>query len=402
MAVWPVELMEPMRVSEQRDDGQLAELAAQLIRLDTQLEATMPKALHGAVAELVRSMNCYYSNLIEGHNTRPREIDRALSQNYSEDPAMRELQEEAKAHIEVQRLIDRDQAPSVPVTSWEWLSWCHREFYERLPPAFRLLKTQSGVVKEEIVPGALRKLEVTVGSHQPPPAEDLERFLLRFHEAYNPDPTRLVRGVAALGASHHRLLWIHPFPDGNGRVARLFSHAYLRSLGLCGGSLWSVSRGLARQKDVYKQMLAHADADRRNDLDGRGNLSEEALMDLSRFFLERVAIDQARYMASLLQPATVRDRVMDYTRDEMTQKRLPPGSDRLMLHALTYGGFERSQMEDITGYSDRYARDALRSLLEKRLLASESPRAKHISLNFPAEAAERWFPDLFAVGAAER
>src|SRR5487761_1992992 len=59
-----------------------------------------------AVGELVRSMNCYYSNLIEGHDTHPHDIDRALVADYSSNPKKRALQLEARAHIEVQRMID--------------------------------------------------------------------------------------------------------------------------------------------------------------------------------------------------------------------------------------------------------------------------------------------------------
>ena len=51
-------------------------------------------------------MNCYYSNLIEGHDTHPHDIERALIQaDYSIDPAKRALQYEAVAHIEVQQII---------------------------------------------------------------------------------------------------------------------------------------------------------------------------------------------------------------------------------------------------------------------------------------------------------
>jgi Fic family protein len=49
------------------------------------------------------------------------------------------------------------------------------------------------------------------------------RFLQRFEQAFG----RLGKTDAILSAAaaHHRLLWIHPFLDGNGRVARLMSHA---------------------------------------------------------------------------------------------------------------------------------------------------------------------------------
>jgi len=55
----------------------------------------------GALVDLVRSMNCYYNNLIEGHDTHSVAIDRALGNDFSPDPRQRDLQMEAKAHIEV-------------------------------------------------------------------------------------------------------------------------------------------------------------------------------------------------------------------------------------------------------------------------------------------------------------
>ena len=36
-------------------------------------------------------MNCYYSNLIEGHNTHPIDIQRALFGEQSRDPKKRDL-----------------------------------------------------------------------------------------------------------------------------------------------------------------------------------------------------------------------------------------------------------------------------------------------------------------------
>ena len=87
--------------------------------------------------------------------------------------------------------------------------------------------------------------------------------------------------ILSAAAAHHRLVWIHPFLDGNGRVARLMSHAMLLET-LDTGAVWSVARGLARNVDDYKRHLAACDATRRNDLDGRGNLSEEALARHSR------------------------------------------------------------------------------------------------------------------------
>ena len=62
------------------------------------------------------------------------------------------------------------------------------------------------------------------------------------------------------------------------------SHAMLLET-LDTGAVWSVARGLARKVDGYKRHLAACDNTRRNDLDGRGNLSEEALAAFTEFFL---------------------------------------------------------------------------------------------------------------------
>ena len=67
---------------------------------------SLPEGVLAALADLVRAMNCYYSNLIEGHDTHPVDIERALKNDYSADAEKRNLQLEAKAHITVQKWID--------------------------------------------------------------------------------------------------------------------------------------------------------------------------------------------------------------------------------------------------------------------------------------------------------
>ena len=93
----------------------------------------------------------------------------------------------------------------------------------------------------------------------------------------------------AIPAAHHRMNYIHPFPDGNGRVSRLMSHAMAHAAGIGAHGLWSVSRGLARglkSRKEYPQHMDHADMPRQGDLDGRGNLSQRALVRIHRVVLE--------------------------------------------------------------------------------------------------------------------
>src|SRR5262249_4823092 len=130
----------------------------------------------------------------------------------------------------------------------------------------------------------------------------------RFSEIYRPSRLDQVQRMIAAAASHHRLTWIHPFLDGNGRVARLFTHAYFAYTRVNARGLWTLSRGLARNRAEYMQRLAFADLPRMGDLDGRGNLSEKALVEFSSFFLS-VAIDQIRFMIRVLDINSLRENI---------------------------------------------------------------------------------------------
>jgi Fic family protein len=126
-------------------------------------------------------------------------------------------------------------------------------------------------------------------------------------------------GLISVAAAHHRLLWMHPFLDGNGRVARLMSHAMLLGI-LDTGAVWSVARGLSRNVQRYKTLLANCDAPRRSELDGRGTLSEEALAEFTRFFLT-VCVDQVDFMERLVQPDRLRARILVWAAEEVPSGR---------------------------------------------------------------------------------
>ncbi|HXX94412.1 MAG TPA: Fic family protein, partial [Planctomycetota bacterium] len=180
----PLGLMEPMLPPE--SNVELMDLAVELVAKSQRLAGRLTPRTRDSVGDLVRSMNCYYSNLIEGHNTHPRDIDRALAHEYSSEPGRRSLQLEAVAHIEVQRAIDTGRDPRLDPTSREYLLWLHRSFCERLPEDLLWVASPDGKKRVPVVPGKLRDGKVTVGRHEPPEPEHLERFLSRFEEAYAP------------------------------------------------------------------------------------------------------------------------------------------------------------------------------------------------------------------------
>ena len=384
--------MEPLLPEDRRE---LEDLATDLVAKASTLAGRLHPVMRASVGDLVRSMNCYYSNLIEGHNTLPSDIDRALNNELSKEPERRNLQLEARAHIEVQRMIDRGKAPS-PALSVDFIVWTHRNFCERLPEELLIIENPTTREKIKIVPGELRKDHVIVGRHIPPPPEDIPAFLQRFAEGYAAAHLSRLRKIIGVAASHHRLAWIHPFLDGNGRVTRLFSHALLRELDV-GSELWAVSRGLARRVAEYKANLQAADEPRRGDLDGRGNLTMAGRVDFCKFFLT-TCVDQVDFMAGLLEPEELLRRMEIWTEEETRAKRLQKGSWPLLREAVMAGEYARGRAPALTGYEERQARTVLNSLIEKGYLVSPTTRSP-VRLGFLAEVVDRWFPRLYQPAA---
>ncbi|MGH8225199.1 MAG: Fic family protein, partial [Gammaproteobacteria bacterium] len=220
-----VSLMEPLLIGKHsRHRSVLTDLALDLAQKSAGFRRSLPASLLSSLADLVRSMNCYYSNLIEGHDTHPTDIERALKDDYSKDPAKRDLQREAKAHIAVQQWIDGGGVKGRALTV-ETIREIHRRFCEQLPEDLLWIEDPTSKERVRVIPGELRSRDVKVGNHLAisPPA--VPRFLDRFEEVYG--KLGKTESILSAAAAHHRLVWIHPFLDGNGRVARLASHAML-------------------------------------------------------------------------------------------------------------------------------------------------------------------------------
>ena len=386
-----ISLMEPLVISEgSRHRRMITDLAFDLTQKAAGFRRSLPPSLLASLADLVRAMNCYYSNLIEGHDTHPVDIERALKNEYSQDARKRNLQFEAKAHISVQRWIDAGGLRRGHSIRGEGICEIHRRFCELLPEDLLWVEDPRTNERIRLVRGELRKRDIRVGGHLAISPGAVPRFLKRFEEIYGSiGRTELVISTAA---AHHRLLWIHPFLDGNGRVARLMSHGMLLEM-LDTGAVWSVARGLARNVEEYKTHLANCDLTRRNDLDGRGALSEEALAEFTRFFLS-VCIDQISFMEGLIQPDRLRTRILLWAEEEIRLGSLPRKSGSILEAVLYRGELPRGDADTVVGTGERQARRIVSALVDKGVLVSESSRAP-LRLTFPAALAWRWMPGLF-------
>lgn len=391
---------EPLLPSEQLAEHVLSlshDLRTEAARLGGACQSGVTQDL----ARLLRSMNSYYSNKIEGEHTRPIEIERALKQNFSDDAEKARLQRLAVAHIGTERWIHEEAVGATNVRDTyapEFLCRIHGHLFGQLPPQDRLVELHDadGAVIQGVAvePGAIRTRDVAVKRHVAPSWQALSVMLQRWSTVYG-GARRGEMQIVAAAAAHHRLVWIHPFSDGNGRTARLHSLATLNALGLTGG-LWSPLRGLARNAERYSERLGNADMPRMGDLDGRGNLSERMLVEWIEFFIE-VCLDQVRFMSRMLNLPAMHDRLGALLAHEEHVVKRGLRSEALQpLHYLfaTQREIARGAFASMTGLGERTATTLIGKLLDAGLLCSDSPRG-HVRFGIPMDALRFLFPSLW-------
>ena len=394
-------LFEPLLPQEHRM-GALLEKASDLIREAASLGASAAPGAAVQLRELLRSMNSYYTNRIEGEHTRPSDIERALLKDFSKESDVARRQRLAVSHIQTEiaceRLIQAKLDSGETVIPWLYstqaLVWLHLQLFGGLTPEDLTLADGS-----LLTPGQVRTRGVAVGIHEAPNAEALPAFLSRWEEVYG-HSRRGEASIVALAAAHHRLAWVHPFLDGNGRVARLHTHLALHAQGLTNG-LWSPLRGFARSEEKYRGMLKAADEHRRGDLDGRGNLTEAGLIDWISYTLE-TCIDQVRFMRKLLDVGSMRERIQAALIFEESKKTGVRKEAALALHYLfsTNSELGRAAFKQMTGLGERVATDLISSLLKNGYLATDSAYGA-LRFAIPRSALRFYFPDLWPEAEAD-
>ena len=347
---------------------------------------------------LLRTMNSYYTNRIEGQHTRPSELEQALRRDFSGDAALAARQRLALAHIDAEVELEGryvGEAGARALYGADAVADIHRTLFAPLPAAD--LHTGEGAV---IKPGHWREREVSVGRHVAPAAQAIPALLTRWADFYG-GVRRGEAALVALAAAHQRLGWIHPFVDGNGRVMRLHTHTWLSALGYTGG-VWSPLRGFARTVERYYAALAAADEPRRGDLDGRGNLSEAALVEWIDYVLD-TCLDQVAFMRSMLDLSTIERRIAACLSFEQHTLKSGVRMEALRpLHYLFLSGaeLERGEFKRMTGLGERTAVTLLTALLKRGLLKTDTPQGK-VRFGLPLHALRFYFPALWPEAEAE-
>ena len=381
--------------------GELKDLAQAVIVASATLEGRIAKETATALGDRLRFLNSYHSNLIEGHKTSVLDIEAALKQDYASDEQKRYAQQLCAAHVQTERRFMGEVATAPPenICHFDFVSRIHRIFYEQLPDEHQFTHSQGGFTKHSVKPGQLRDSQISLDGGMTTHGPHVSRLPRKFEEfgnLYNPSNYHGDERLIAAAAAHHRLVWLHPFRDGNGRVTRLFSGLYLAAIGINRGNLWSLSRGFSRDKQWYMTNLQSADSP----ADDRRSFDQAFFADYCLYFLE-VCLDQVTFMDKILGLNRIDARIDGYIKDrDKVRGALHPLDQRAgkLLKALfLQGTISRGDARSVMGMesqSDRHARRIVSQLIGEGLVCSTSHRAP-LTIGFPAKVLRFYFPDIF-------
>jgi Fic family protein len=311
------------------------------------------------------------------------------------------LQKLSVAYINTQKMIEELYKQDINLSPYskEFIALVHKTLYSS-EGIHKLLEIE-GVNKDSsiihMIPGEFRDQDVEIGKHLAPTSSNLKSLLEQYEYLYKipvgrADSSSLIHAIS----SHHRLLWLHPFLDGNGRVSRLVLDGLFYQMGLKGYGLWNMSRGLARNTFDYKDHLCFADMKMQGSMDGRGPLSNKQLEQFVLYMLN-IAIDQIDYMGEHLKLNKLSTRIKGYVefsqKGMLSIKPLPDAMVKLMNYLLLHGEVERGKVPSIVGMAERTARLMLSNLIKRGYFESTTPKSP-IRIKFNATFASYLFPDL--------
>ncbi len=376
-----VRMMEPMVLSP-GDDGmdRLVHLVVDMDRGNGDLQRLLPEALKRPLIALLRVVDAHFGDAMGMlHPLHPEDIEGGLQGRFLNCARDRARQCEAVAHVRAAEWLDRETANYHPAGEYV-LGTLHRllgeEGFPENRPAFD--------------PGRYRRDTVSVGAHDPVGPEDVPRCMRRFEDTYTVlSPSDTMMNAAAM---HHRLLWIHPFRDGNGRAARLVTRQFLS--GAMGSLYWSLARGLALEKPAYFSFLKVCDRGRFDSRDGPGPLSRGALVAFTEWFLT-ACIGQIGFMTECCTPSVLQDRIRRWAAEEEAAGRLPEESGTVLVAAMDEGCLTRGRVGEIAGRGIHHGRLIVKMLQARGLLATRHGPRSPLHPALPVSAARAWFPGLF-------
>jgi Fic family protein len=162
----------------------------------------------------------------------------------------------ADRHVDgvVEMMLDATQAFDQPLTARRLCDW-HASLFPAGRSGMRTIvagawRTNAADDPMQVVSGPLGRekvhFEAPAGERVP---REMDRFIAWFNEEANLDP------VLKAAVAHLWLVTIHPFDDGNGRIARAVTDMLLARADGSSRRFYSMSAEVRRQRRAYYQIL---------------------------------------------------------------------------------------------------------------------------------------------------
>ena len=241
---------------------ELVSLSEEVWMKSAKLSSIYSPHVLNSIKELLRKVNSYYSNRLESEGTHPVDIERAMRKDFDIDEKKRNLQQLSLAYIETQTQIEKQcKKKSFEPFSKEFTLWVHETLYSKKEMNIfcNIPTNQEGTSSVIMTPGKLREDDVAVGNHTAPLHQELSSLFATYESFYNKDFTKLTQAHKLIYAimAHHKLTWLHPFLDGNGRVGRMIIPLFLKQTGLIQRPMFYISAFFeANREEYYDRLLA--------------------------------------------------------------------------------------------------------------------------------------------------
>ena len=244
----------PLELYKPEWDSALASTVVELERLRVKrLGGPVPPYIFFQLKELFHWLESLGSTRIEGNRTTLAEFVEKVIEKIPKDTKEEQLRE----IFNVDRAIDfieKNIQEGTEITRAH-ISKIHKTIVDGLTPP-----SKKGEGSD--YPGQLRPINATIQKSDlvlPDTVKVPEYFdeLLNFVNTKRDQKDDLL--VTAL--AHHRMTWIHPFDNGNGRMVRMFTYALLIKQGfqVQTGRILNPTAIFCMNRDKYNEMLSEAD-----------------------------------------------------------------------------------------------------------------------------------------------
>jgi Fic family protein len=244
----------PLKLYDPKWGSKLANTIIELEKLRVKkLEGPVPFYVFLQIKDIFQILESLGSARIEGNHTTLAEFVEKIIENPSRVTKI----EKDREIFNIERAIDFIEKNVEATTKIDraLVSEIHKILVEGLTPS------PNG--EGSRFPGKLRPVNVLIGEskHIPPDAVKVQEYFNELIDFIN-QPLDAQYHLLVIALSHHRMAWIHPFDNGNGRLVRMFTYALLIKQGfkVKSGRILNPAAIFCMDRNKYYDMLALADS----------------------------------------------------------------------------------------------------------------------------------------------